>query len=239
MTNYLFTIALGAMLSLQTSMAQNFLTKEQMPDTTSTNSLNSEQDIYSNNMLQGITIMDKAMTVGELQQAAAFFEQMSEENATDWLPPYYAAYCYITMAFLEKNVVMRDNYLDQAQIYVDIAKAIDSRNAEITVLQAYSYQIRTAIDPVARMPEFGTLAVLSLEDAQLLDADNPRIYYIKAQNLFLAPEIQGGGLTNACPIVRIAAQKYANKPIQQQSLQPKWGAAMTDYMRQVCEHIKK
>jgi hypothetical protein len=206
-----------------------------VPTDTTVQHVNS--DPYISNMLQGINVMDKAMSTNELQQAAAFFEQMTEENAADWLPPYYAAYCYITMAFLERNAVLRDNYLDQAQSLLDVAKHIDPQNAEIAVVQAYSYQVRTAIDPATRMPEFGTLAVLSLEDATQLDANNPRLYYIQAQNLFLAPETQGGGLAKACPIVRTAAQKYALKPTPTPSILPKWGAAMTDYMNTVCEKM--
>lgn len=92
-------------------------------------------------MLVGIGIMDKAMSAKELSQAATFFEHMTEERPADRLPPYYAAYCYVTMAFIEKSSTERDAWLDQAQTYIDIALRIDTRNPELMVVQAYNYMI--------------------------------------------------------------------------------------------------
>lgn len=235
MNHHLFCIAAFCCIALN-AFAQKATDANPL---TTTEALSAEKDAYSTNMLQGISIMDKAMTSAELDQAAAFFEQMTEEHPADWLPPYYAAYCYVTMAFIEKNAVQRDNHLNQAQDFLDIATKIDSRNAEIAAVQAYSYLVRTAIDPQVRMPEYGTLAILTLEDAQQLDPDNPRTYYLQAQNLFFAPELQGGGLNKACPIAQLAAKKYQLHPFQPNSIQPKWGAAMTDYMCQICAQMGK
>lgn len=194
-------------------------------------------DPYTANMLVGIGIMDKAMSANELSQAAAFFEHMTEERPADWLPPYYAAYCYVTMAFIEKSSTERDAWLDQAQTYIDIALRIDTRNPELMVVQAYNYMIRTAIDPQNRMEEYGTMAVLTLEEVQKIDPNNPRAYYLQAQNLFFATESQGGGLGKACPLARTAAQKYQLHPSAPKDIQPKWGAAMTDYMCQICQQV--
>ena len=185
---------------------------------------------YVAQMKQGIGLLDKSMKVEQLRQAASFFNSMADEAPKDWLPPYYAAYCYTLMSFMEKQKVLKDNYLDQAQSHLDEAKKLSDKNVEITVVQAYIYQMRMQIDPAARMEEFGTLLQLTIEDAMALDANNPRIYYIQAQNAFFS--VQGHG--DACPMVQQAKEKYANfKP--ESDISPKWGAAMVDFMASVCE----
>lgn len=198
-----------------------------------------DDSLYYANMLQGITIMDKAMDVGQLAQAALFFEDTYDQYPLRWLPSYYAAYCYGLMAFLEKNPVLKDNYLDNAQHWLDRANQLNPNNIEIIVVQALIYQERVQVNPAERMPEYGTLSIITLENAEQLDPNNPRIYYLRAQNMFLTPEIAGGGLQKACPLIEIAAQKYAAQQNDPNSIMPKWGRVMTDYMLQICNYGKK
>lgn len=198
-----------------------------------------EDSIYLANMKQGINIMDKAMDIGQLAQAALFFEDTADEYPHLWLPVYYAAYCYSLMAFLEKNLISKDNYLDNAQQWVERAGFLNTGNVEILIVQALIYQERVQVNPAERMSEYGTMNIITLENAEKLDPNNPRIYYLRAQNMFLTPEIAGGGLQKACPLVEIAAQKYTAQKFDPESIQPKWGAAMTEYMLQICNYGKK
>lgn len=193
---------------------------------------------YFTAMKQGVEIMDKAMDVNQLEQAANFFADITEDQPKEWLPPYYAAYSLATMCFLEKDRLKKDQYLNKAQTFVDRALTIQPNNAEIMVLQAYVYQQRVEVDPISRTDDYGTMVNISIEDAQKLDPDNPRLHFLIAQTTFFAPESMGGGIAKACPLVKIALQKYADNPPLLE-IAPKWGEALTNYMNTICESVNR
>jgi hypothetical protein len=190
-------------------------------------------DPYVKGMKTGIQIMDKAMNVGQLEQAANFFMDMADQRPTDWLPPYYAAYCYTLMSFMEKQKLLKDKYLDDAQLAIEQAQKIADKNSEILVVQAYIYQMRLEVNPLERMEEYGTMANLTLENAEKINPDNPRIYYIRAQNMFFAPE---ASRQDACEVVSTAQAKYVTFEPENE-LSPKWGVAMTDFMAYKCQEL--
>lgn len=197
-----------------------------------------ERLLYEKNMQVAIDLMGKATEIKQLEQAISFFETTHEEQPQEWLPPYYTAYCYLTMTFMEQNTAIKDTYLDLAQENLHKAETLDPLNNEIKILQAYIYQKRVEVSPQTRLEEYGTLAVLTLEEAEKNAPNNPRIYFLRAQNLFFAPEQNGGGLDRACPEIRKAAEKYAQF-VPQNPLMPKWGAGLTDYMFFVCQEQGK
>lgn len=190
-------------------------------------------DPYVKGMKTAIQIMDKAMNIGQLQQAANFFMDMADQHPTDWLPSYYAAYCYTLMSFMEKQKLLKDKYLDDAQLAIDQAQKVAAKNSEILVVQAYIYQMRLEVNPMERMEEYGTMANVTLENAEKLDPDNPRIYYIRAQNMFFAPD---ASRQDACEVVSMAQAKYVTFEPENE-LSPKWGVAMTDFMAYKCQEL--
>ncbi len=213
-----------------TPLPSNQLTKESYTSISTT---------YTSDMLRVIGQMDRAMTTQELINAASQFEVIGQQAPTEWLPPYYAAYCYTVMAFMtKKDLTLKDTYLISAQYHLDKALRIDSNNVEVLVVQAYIYQMKVDVNPTNRLQEYGTLALMSLEKATTINPNNPRIYYLQAQNLFFAPPYAGGGLDRACPIATIAASKYETYS-SPSTLHPKWGEAMTNYMQRVCQSISK
>lgn len=207
--------------------------------TFSTPLLASPQDsIYVNEMKKAILQMDKAMNIDEMKLAAQSFIQLNHKNTNDWLAPYYSAYCLVLMSFMEKMSDKKDNFLNQAQTYLDIANKLSPKNPEIKIVQAYLYQMRIEANPIERLEQYGTLLNLTLEDAKELDATNPRIYYMQAQTLFLSPEYAGGGLSKACPVAKKAVLLYAAKKSTNEIL-PKWGESMSNYMLRVCNSVQK
>lgn len=200
--------------------------------------LQPEDSEYFANMKQAISIMDIAMDKTQLEQAINFFTEISEEQPKEWLPPYYAAYCYATMCFLERDRLLKDTYLNKGQTYIDRAFSIQPSNAEILVLQAYLYQQRVEIDPANRLDEYGTLVQVTLDDAAKLDPENPRLHFLYAHTTFFAPESTGGGMIKGCPLVNIAAKKYEENP-PLNDIAPKWGIALTNYMQTICESINR
>lgn len=226
-------------LYLSFFMSFTMLAFAQQPETYSEIPLPKIHDSqFSSAVKTAIDLMDKAVETAQMQQAATTFSQLADKYPTEWLAPYYAAYSYTLLSFLEKNISLKDEYLGQGQAMLDRAKALSPNNAEILVAQTYLYQMRVQVDPSNRAASYGTLAQLALEDAEKLDVNNPRIYYLRAQNLFLSPESAGGGLAKACFVAKIALQKYQNYPAKSE-IAPKWGEAMTNYMATVCQDLNK
>ena len=146
---------------------------------------------------------------------------------------YYTAYCYISMCLQERVPSKKADYLDQAQSYIESAKQL-TNNVEIHILQAYLYQCRADGDINMSASNAASLAASHLEQAQKMDANNPRIYYLKAQHLYFLPSEAGGGLTNACPLIQQAIQKYETYQ-PSNSIAPNWGQNMTQEMFAVCQ----
>jgi hypothetical protein len=70
--------------------------------------------------------------------------------------------------------------------------------------------------------KYSKLAGESIEKAEKLNPENPRVYYLRGSNTFHTPKFFGGGAENAKPDLEKAAhifstQKPANK------LAPSWG----------------
>ncbi|HRI27551.1 MAG TPA: hypothetical protein PK239_16120 [Chitinophagales bacterium] len=193
---------------------------------------------YFQNMKQAIDIMDRAMEKGQMEQAINFFTEISEEEPKEWLPSYYAAYCYATLCFMERDRLLRDRYLNEAQAHLDRIMKIQPNNAEILVLQAYVYQQRVEVDPTSRVQDYGTMVQINLDDAAKLEPDNPRLHFLLAQTTFFAPESAGGGMINACPMVHTAAKKYEENP-PLNDIAPKWGGAIVSYMQTICESLNR
>ena len=78
---------------------------------------------------------------------------------------------------MEKQKLLKDKYLDDAQFAIDQAQKIAANNSEILVVQAYIYQMRLEVNPMERMEEYGTMANVTLDPNALptknSDRNNP------------------------------------------------------------------
>ncbi len=74
----------------------------------------SDDNRYLKAMESALTALRKSKTVDEMQQAANQLERITTAETSQWLPAYWATYCYINMSFMEKETVRKDQLLDQA-----------------------------------------------------------------------------------------------------------------------------
>ncbi len=188
---------------------------------------------YVASMESLIAIIEDANSMEDLQTSAQQFLQLSETHKNNWEAMYYAAYCYISMSLQERVPAQKAIYLDQAQSYIESAKQL-TNNAELFILQAYLYQSRSDGNINMSATNAASLAAAHLEEAQKMDANNPRIYYLKAQYLYFLSSEAGGGLSNACPLIEKAIQKYDTYQ-PSNSIAPNWGRNMAQEMYAVCQ----
>jgi hypothetical protein len=197
---------------------------------------------YKQAMTQAITAMQshsEKSPVSDFQASANQFERIASAEPKEWLPRYYAGLNYVYMSFVGADEASKDKYLDQADVNLKAAEAIvvatnRPDNDELTVLKAYIAQARLVVDPMNRWQQYGPLAQSGIEKAKSLNASNPRPYVLEGTSLMYTPEQFGGGPTNACPVLKQAAEKFATfKPAS--DIAPNWGQKQIEPMLAKCK----
>lgn len=184
-------------------------------------------DAYQKTMSLSIEKLFQIKTIPEYVEVANQFERISQIEKAEWLPLYYASFSYIMISFQETENTKKDQYLDQAQKYLDQAMAIESNESELYMIQGFLYPSRINIDPMARGMLYMGKMNESLDKALVLNPDNPRVYYLRATMTYHMPEAYGGGATKALPLFQTAAEKFQIfKP--KTELSPNWGKEIND-----------
>jgi hypothetical protein len=177
--------------------------------------------------------MRSSQTLEEMQQVANKLERIASAEPNQWLPAYWTAYSYISMSFMEKEPMRKDQYLDQADKFLQKAEAIAANNDEILVLKAYIAQGRISIDGQSRFATYGKVFSDALIEAKKINPDNPRVYLLEGQMLYYTPEAFGGGKATACPKLKLAIDKYASfKPAS--PISPDWGVKNAQHFSSDC-----
>jgi len=194
---------------------------------------------YQKNITQSVKELFQAKTIPEYVEVANQFERISNIEKGEWLPLYYASFAYIMISFRETENAKKDQYLDQAQKYLDQAMAIDPNESELHMLQGFLYPSRINIDPMTRGIALVAVMNKSLDKALELNPDNPRVFYLRATMTFHTPEAYGGGATKALPLFQVADEKFRIfKP--KTTISPNWGKEMNDSeLKSVQEMMKK
>lgn len=184
-------------------------------------------ETYQKAMSQSIEKLFQAKTIPDYVDMANQFERISKIEKTEWLPLYYASFAYIMISFQETENAKKDQYLDQAQKYLDQAMVIEPNESELHMLQGFLYPSRINIDPMNRgMIYIGDMNK-SLDKALELNPDNPRVYYLRATMTFHTPEAYGGGAAKALPMYLMADEKFRIfKP--KTAISPNWGKEINE-----------
>jgi hypothetical protein len=178
---------------------------------------------FESAMKMSIAQLDTASSGGSFMSLANNFERIGNAEKNQWQPFYYAAYCYVVMAYLSPDKTKIDFLADKAEALLQQADAIDKNNSEISCMFAMINSCRVLVDPMSRFPTKGVEAQMQLEKAKQQNADNPRIYLLQARMQLRIPEGLGGGKKVAKESAELAMQKFNNfKP--ENSIAPNWGA---------------
>lgn len=188
-----------------------------------------ENERYTEAMKKGLELIQTAESPDAMTTAANHFERIAETESDKWLPGYYAAYCLTMQSFMIQDGEQKDEVLDVAQEWIDKITAIDAEESEIYALQAMIYQARIQVDVMRRGPEMSMLQMSALEEAEDLNEDNPRVYFLRGQNTYYTPKFFGGGAKAAKPILDQAKEKYDAFEAEDE-LAPNWGGDRVVYL---------
>jgi len=198
------------------------------------------QKIHSNDTLyypllrNSIDLAYKEYRLENYRQLANCSERILLVYTNEWLPYYYDAYAYVNMSFIETNEGDKEMYCNKAQNLLDEVLRIKPDESELFVLQALICYARMSISPMINGPLYLPKAVSALNDAEKLDPDNPRIFYLRGKSTINTPKFFGGGKDAALPILEKALTVYKNfKP--KSTVHPDWGKEDAERLYKECK----
>jgi len=189
----------------------------------------SQSEKYTGAMKKNISLLDSAMKNGNMKELGNNFERIADAEKVLWLPYYYAAYCSVMSAFMEKDKTKVDAIADKAEELITKSEAAAGReNSEIAVIKSMIASAHMMVDPQSRYMTYGPASGSNIEKAKALDPKNPRPIYLEGQAKFYTPEAFGGGKAVAKPILEKALAMFDTfKP--ETELHPGWGKTSTEH----------
>jgi hypothetical protein len=162
---------------------------------------------------------------------------IAKKYNTEWTAAYYAALSKIMLNYDEPDAGKKDAYLDEAEDFLSTATSQADKNdkmqqSEIYAITAMLANARLGVDPQKRWQKYGKIFESNLEKAKENNADNPRIYFLKATSTFFTPKMFGGGAKKALPYFEKADGLFA-KEAKDDITKPFWGKEANDeFMKQ-------
>lgn len=196
---------------------------------------NAQSDKYTSAMAKQIATMENGYQTGDFTPAANSFERIAQAEKEQWLPYYYAAYCYVMQAYMDKDNSKKDAIADKADSLIRRAEVLaGGENSEICVIKSMIASAHMMVDPQSRWMQYGQASSAQIEKAKQLDPTNPRPVYLEAQSKFYTPEQFGGGKSVAAPLFEKSIAMFdAFQP--QSSLHPTWGKRAAEYFLAQCK----
>lgn len=192
---------------------------------------------YEETMKVNIQKLNTEFTISGLTNLANQFERIANAETGKWHPGYYAAYCYVwATAVSEIPAEDKHKLLDLAQVQMDVLQKSFKKESEIFALQAFLYQMR--ITDMSKGFKYSSLASEALDEAEKINPNNPRIYYLRGNNTFHTPKAFGGGKEKAKPMFEKAAALFeSQKPTN--AIEPAWGSEHNKQMLAECDSKDK
>jgi len=198
--------------------------------------LNTYAQTAEETLKTNLQLMDTTMDANKLMQASGGFDLSTKKFPTEPMTYYYAAYSKAILSYSlpENEMKKKDMYLDQADQQFEKYKSLTKESDETFVLAALLANARMAVDGQKRWKEYGKIFDENLEKAKALNAENPRIYYLRGTSTFWTPKMFGGGKKNAKPYFE-SAKKLYEKQDNSSVLKPIWGMLQTEWYLKQCE----
>ena len=189
------------------------------------------QTAYDKVMTEKIASIEKHQTADEFTALANDFKRIGDKEKTQWLPYYYAAFSTIQkgrMAMREGKVADLDPIAADAQKSLDLAMDLSKDNAENQILQKMIHGLKMMVDPQARFMSEGMLAADALSKAEKIDAGNPRITLMKAEDTYFTPEQFGGSKARGLELFQKSLEQFKIYKTKS-ALDPNWGKGEAEY----------
>lgn len=177
---------------------------------------------YVGFMKKSLALLDSARGPADWQAAANNFERIANNEKTEWLPAYYAAYAMVMKAYAVENVKDIDPACEKADAMIALAESLAPNHSEITTLKAMVLTAKMRADG-GRGMTMGPQATQYCQQAlQQQPLGNPRAFMQMAQMLYYTPAAFGGGKDAGIGMLGKSVAAYDSfKP--ESELHPNWG----------------
>ena len=194
-----------------------------------------QSEKYMGAMKKNINLLDSAFAKPDnFIGLANTFERIGTSEKAEWLPFYYAAYCRVNYAYMQKDFAGNDPIAEKATALINIADSLQQNNSEISCLKSMIASVQMLVNPQQRYMQYGAASQKELQKAMQQDPANPRPYMLKGQSLKYTPEQFGGGCKTATPQLEIAMEKFNSfKTISE--IYPGWGKSYTEKIIKECK----
>ncbi len=195
---------------------------------------------FSNNdfetaMQANLDKLKQATTVTELQTVANTFERIAAAEKKEWLPRYYAAYCYVLMTTLDEELAHWDGYLDTALALLEQSEKVKKANkVEILALKGFVAMMRISVDPATRGQEYSMKSANYLQQAYQLEAQNPRVTMLMGHMLYGTAQFFGSSTDEACAKFAEALTLFEQEETTDTGIKPHWGKPEAKRMLAQC-----
>ena len=189
------------------------------------------QTAYDKVMTEKIASIEKHQTADEFTALANDFKRIGDKEKTQWLPYYYAAFSTIQkgrMTMRAGKMADLDPIAADAQKSLDLAMDLSKDNAENLILQKMIHGLKMMVDPQARFMSEGMLAADALSKAEKIDAGNPRITLMKAEDTYFTPEQFGGSKARGLELFQKSLEQFKIYKTKS-ALDPSWGKGEAEY----------
>jgi hypothetical protein len=182
-----------------------------------------------------VSRLDKAKTIPEFHALAIDFSKLAADEKNNWLSWYYAAYCNVVTAFLNKDDpgAIRA-FADLARTEIDQSlKAGGNRltkkdSSEIFCIYSMVYSSMIMINRTLNGIKFGPVSGKYLNSARALDPANPRAVYLAGKAKYETPAFWGGSKSRAKELFREALRLLNGSGAA--GVYPHWGRKETEEM---------
>jgi hypothetical protein len=183
---------------------------------------------YHDAMLLNIKNIDTTKTGDDFIALAGTFERIASVEKDEWLPLYYASYCYIQASFNVKDEDKKDVMADKAIELIDNVSKIRPTESELFTLSGFADMAKLSAKPMQRGMTYMSKIRESMNKAMELNPKNPRPMYLLGLLTYNTPEMWGGGKDKAMPQLKEAQEKF-NNFVPENDLSPAWGKSGCEY----------
>ena len=195
---------------------------------------------YEDAMENTLTEMREVRAIPELQAVANKFERIGEAEKSKWLPYYYSAYCYVMMTTQDENIANWDGYLDRADEILDQTIKLKKPDmAEVLALRGFLNMMRITVDPAVRGQEYSMKSAAYLQQAHMINEQNPRVNLMMGQMQFGTAQFFGSGTADACQKFADTKLMFEKEESEKLGILPSWGKYQLESMLRQCASSTK
>lgn len=173
--------------------------------------------------------LEKARTAKDYETLEREFAAIAATQKTGWLPYYYAAFCNARIGFLYQDDGEKiEPYSNRGEEEIKKAQSLlreatqKKELAEVYTVMSMIYRTKVFINPMTYGRKYGPISQQYLDQAKLLDAQNPRALWLQAWVKYNTPKMWGGDKQQAKELATESLRLLEQAPA---GTDPHWGKA--------------